>query len=40
MDIDAPIVYGAESDWFHIQNDLTALDILFHRLLPNEWYQR
>lgn len=40
MDIDAPIVYGAESDWFHIQNDLTALDILFHRLLPNEWYLR
>ena len=34
-----PIVYGAESDWFVIEQQLAALGFVFSRLLPVEWYQ-
>jgi len=34
----APIVYGAESDWFVIQDKLAAHGVSFRRLLPDAWY--
>lgn len=40
LDVNSPIVYGAESDWYLIEGQLTAFDICFNRLLPEEWYQR
>lgn len=34
-----PIVYGAESDWYMIETDLTPHKITFCRLLSDEWYE-
>jgi hypothetical protein len=34
-----PIVYGAESDWFVIEDALRQRGFLFERLLPDAWYQ-
>ncbi|MFH2123420.1 MAG: hypothetical protein ABIJ50_08070 [Pseudomonadota bacterium] len=34
-----PIAYGAESDWYRIEDDLIPHGIVFHRLLPDEWYE-
>ena len=34
-----PIVYGAESDWFVAEAQLTAIGLCFVRLLPDAWYQ-
>jgi hypothetical protein len=34
-----PIVYGAESDWFVIEELLRQRGFLFERLLPEAWYQ-
>ena len=33
------IVYGAESDWFPIENQLVLRGFLLERLLPTTWYQ-
>lgn len=33
------IVYGAESDWYVIEDSLISRGFLFERLLPEEWYQ-
>jgi len=33
-----PIVYGAESDWYAAEAQLTAIGLRFVRLLPDEWY--
>jgi len=35
-----PIVYGAESDWYKIEYDLIPHEIVFNRLLPDEWYEK
>lgn len=35
-----PIVYGAESDWYVIEDQISAYDVLLHRLLPNSWYEK
>ena len=34
-----PIVYGAESDWYAAEAQLTAIGLCFVRLLPDEWYR-
>ncbi len=34
-----PIVYGAESDWYAAEAQLTAIGLSFVRLLPDEWYE-
>lgn len=34
-----PIVYGAESDWFVIEDALRQRGFLFQRLLPESWYR-
>lgn len=34
-----PISYGAESDWYKIEGNLILHGIVFHRLLPDEWYE-
>lgn len=34
-----PIVYGAESDWYQIEDTLRPHGIAFNRLLPDEWYE-
>lgn len=34
-----PIVYGAETDWYIAEAQLTAVGVQFERLLPEEWYQ-
>lgn len=34
-----PIVYGAETDWYIVHDQLTALGIAFVRLLPDAWYE-
>jgi hypothetical protein len=34
----APIVYGAETDWFIAEEELSKLGISFVRLLPDDWY--
>ena len=34
-----PIVYGAESDWFLIEDRLAEHGVVFKRLLPDSWYQ-
>lgn len=38
LDQACPIVYGAESDWFLIEEDLHPYGIKFKRLLPEDWY--
>jgi len=38
-EISPPIVYGAETDWYLATESLTAIGILFIRLLPDSWYQ-
>lgn len=35
----APIVYAAESDWFHVEEALRPYGIVFCRLLPDDWYK-
>ena len=40
FDSKAPIVYGAESDWYKIEGALQPHGIVFHRLLPEEWYEQ
>ncbi len=40
FEISAPIVYGAESDWYKIEGALQPHGIVFHRLLPEEWYEQ
>ena len=40
LDEECPIVYGAESDWFRIEDDLRTHGICFLKLLPDEWYER
>lgn len=35
----APIVYAAESDWFHVEEALRLYGIVFCRLLPDDWYK-
>lgn len=39
FDVTSPIVYGAESDWYAIENDLLPHGITLHRLLPITWYE-
>lgn len=34
-----PIVYGAETDWYVIEQALAEHDIHFERLLPDDWYE-
>jgi hypothetical protein len=34
----APIVYGAETDWFIAEEELKGIGLCFTRLLPNDWY--
>jgi len=34
-----PIVYGAESDWYIIEDALQSYGVVFNRLLPEAWYQ-
>ncbi len=38
-DLTCPIVYGAESDWYVIQDDLLRFGIHCKQLLPDEWYE-
>lgn len=33
-----PIVYGAETDWFVAEEQLSGIGLSFHRLLPDDWY--
>ncbi|WP_141562828.1 hypothetical protein [Pseudomonas sp. ICMP 8385] len=33
-----PIVYGAETDWFVSEEQLKAIGLCFHKLLPDNWY--
>jgi hypothetical protein len=33
-----PIVYGAETDWFIAEQQLTGIGLSFQRLLPDAWY--
>lgn len=33
-----PIVYGAETDWFMAEDQLTGIGLCFQRLLPDGWY--
>jgi len=33
-----PIVYGAETDWFLAEAQLTSVGLCFQRLLPDTWY--
>jgi len=33
-----PIVYGAETDWFIAEEQLTSIGICFEKLLPDAWY--
>ena len=35
----SPITYGAESDWYVIEDALAPYGIQFRRLLPREWYE-
>ena len=35
---EAPIMYGAESDWFKIEAALAPHGVKFKRLLPDKWY--
>ncbi|MBU3694710.1 MAG: hypothetical protein FGM40_07780 [Rhodocyclaceae bacterium] len=35
----APIVYGAETDWFVAEERLAEIGIAFVRLLPERWYR-
>lgn len=35
----APIIYGAESDWYSIESALAPHGVAFRRLLPESWYQ-
>jgi hypothetical protein len=37
---DAVIVYGAETDWFKIEDQLKENGINLERVLPHDWYQR
>lgn len=34
-----PIVYGAETDWYAVEEKLIAIGLCFLRLLPEEWYK-
>lgn len=36
---ESPIVYGAETDWFQIEEQLAEYGIQLKRLLPIEWYK-
>lgn len=38
LEMTCPIVYGAESDWYHIEKALIPHGIIFCRLLPDDWY--
>lgn len=40
LGITAPIVYAAESDWFHTESALRHYGIVFCRLLPGTWYKK
>lgn len=33
-----PIVYGAETDWRLIEDELSEIGVTLHRLLPDKWY--
>lgn len=33
-----PIVYGAETDWFMAEPQLSSIGLRFERLLPDDWY--
>lgn len=39
LGVTAPIVYAAESDWFHVEAALRPYGIVFCRLLPDDWYK-
>jgi hypothetical protein len=38
-EIQAPIVDGAETDWFVAEEALKTIGVVFVRLLPDEWYR-
>lgn len=37
---EAVIIYGAETDWFKIEGQLSQIGIKLERVLPNDWYQK
>lgn len=40
LDETAPVVYGAETDWYVAEQALRAIGMDFRRLLPEDWYQQ
>lgn len=40
LDETAPVVYGAETDWYVAEQALRAIGMDFRRLLPEGWYQQ
>lgn len=38
-DVVPPIVYGAETDWYMAEGQLSNIGLCFVRLLPVEWYE-
>lgn len=39
LEINPPIVYAAETDWFKLKEDLLNHDVHVTALLPSEWYE-
>jgi hypothetical protein len=39
FELTCPIIYGAESDWYMIKDELLPYGIQCDHLLPNEWYE-
>jgi hypothetical protein len=40
LEINPPIVYAAETDWFKLKDDLLTHDVHVTALLPNAWYEQ
>lgn len=40
LDETAPVVYGAETDWYVAEQALRAIGMDFRRLLPEGWYEQ
>jgi hypothetical protein len=40
LEINPPIVYAAETDWFKLKEDLLNHDVHVTALLPNDWYEQ
>jgi hypothetical protein len=40
FELSCPIIYGAESDWYMIKDQLLPHGIICNHLLPEAWYER